>query len=115
MATSTPANANSPANISPVGPPPAITTACSVIATLRPDTSTTHAFRCSHFRRFWLADGDYAARPRAFSKPPVRYKLEVERVRKPFPSSSGAHGQHRAARRGFAAADIGVARLSGAS
>ena len=27
MATSTPANANSPANISPVGPPPAITTA----------------------------------------------------------------------------------------
>src|SRR4051794_30504401 len=32
MATSTPANANSPANISPVGPPPAITTACSVIA-----------------------------------------------------------------------------------
>src|SRR5882672_10850160 len=62
IATSTPANANSPANIRPVGPPPAITTACSVIATLRPDTSTTHAFRCSHFRRFWLADGDYAAR-----------------------------------------------------
>src|SRR5882672_6777058 len=30
-ATSTPANANSPASISPVGPPPAITTACSVI------------------------------------------------------------------------------------
>jgi hypothetical protein len=27
MATSTPANANSPANISPVGPPPATTTA----------------------------------------------------------------------------------------
>src|SRR5215213_5295062 len=55
MATSTPANANSPANISPVGPPPVITTACSVIATLRPDTSrTTHAFRYSHFRRFSL-------------------------------------------------------------
>ncbi len=36
MATSTPANANSPATISPVGPPPAITTACSVIATLLP-------------------------------------------------------------------------------
>src|SRR3954454_13889375 len=28
MATSTRANASSPANISPVGPPPAITTAC---------------------------------------------------------------------------------------
>src|SRR5882724_9251692 len=34
MAISTPANANSPANISPVGPAPAITTACSVIDTL---------------------------------------------------------------------------------
>src|ERR1700693_5353149 len=31
MATSTPANASSPANISPVGPPPATTTACSAI------------------------------------------------------------------------------------
>jgi 2-polyprenyl-6-methoxyphenol hydroxylase-like FAD-dependent oxidoreductase len=30
MATSTPANASSPANIIPGGPPPAITTACSV-------------------------------------------------------------------------------------
>src|SRR5918992_4351061 len=80
IATSTPANANSPANISPVGPPPAITTACSVIATLRPYTATTtHAFRCPHFRRFWLAAGDYAARPGACRKPPGRYKLEVER------------------------------------
>src|SRR5260221_6873889 len=34
IATSTPANANSPASISPVGPPPAITTACLVMATL---------------------------------------------------------------------------------
>jgi hypothetical protein len=33
-ATSTFANANSAANIIPVGPPPAITTACSVVATL---------------------------------------------------------------------------------
>ena len=32
-ATSTPASASSPASISPVGPPPAITTAWSVIAT----------------------------------------------------------------------------------
>jgi hypothetical protein len=30
-ATSTPANASSPANISPLGPPPAITTECSII------------------------------------------------------------------------------------
>ena len=41
MATSTPANANSPANISPVGPPPATTTACS-------------AMRHPHPRRFWF-------------------------------------------------------------
>src|SRR5271166_5146450 len=41
MATSTPANASSPANISPVGPPPAIVTACSVIATLRFGTGLT--------------------------------------------------------------------------
>jgi hypothetical protein len=34
MATSTPANISSPANISPVGPPPAINTACSVIGIL---------------------------------------------------------------------------------
>jgi hypothetical protein len=32
MATSTPAKASSPANISPVGPPPAIRTACFVLA-----------------------------------------------------------------------------------
>jgi hypothetical protein len=60
MTTSTPANANSPANISPVGPPPTITTACSVIATLRQSrrrrttrpratrtSTTTHASRGS--------------------------------------------------------------------
>src|SRR5437588_2159802 len=41
MATSTPANANSPANISPVGPPPATTTACS-------------AKGHPHPRRFWF-------------------------------------------------------------
>src|SRR5262249_179277 len=32
MATLTPANANSPANISPVGPPPTMTTACLIIS-----------------------------------------------------------------------------------
>src|SRR6185295_12534566 len=81
MTTSTPANANSPANISPVGPPPAITTACSVIATLRP-----HAFRDSHFRRLWQA-GDAAAPPGPYRKPPVRYILRVPR--------SGSHGRDR--------------------
>src|SRR5262245_15912298 len=34
MAASTPASASSPASIIPVGPPPAITTACSAIAIL---------------------------------------------------------------------------------
>src|SRR5215475_2537707 len=36
IATSTPANANSPANIRPVGPPPAISTACFVSSLLPP-------------------------------------------------------------------------------
>src|SRR5919197_2434059 len=71
MTTSIPANASSPANISPVGPPPAITTACLVIDTSRPDiAATTHASRSSQFRRHRLAAGDYAARPGACGKPP---------------------------------------------
>src|SRR3954470_1155888 len=44
IATSTPASASSPANISPVGPPPAITTACSVTAT-RHSRSRDHLHR----------------------------------------------------------------------
>ena len=53
MATSTPANANSPANISPVGPPPAITTAWLVIATLGNNTLISRP------RRFWLRSAFY--------------------------------------------------------
>src|SRR3954453_2678517 len=52
MATSTSANASSPASISPVGPPPQTTTACSVKATRRPASA-----------------GDYAAQPGACRKP----------------------------------------------
>src|SRR5438067_8724348 len=48
IATSTPANASSPANISPVGPPPAITTAWLVIATLGNNSLISGP------RRFWL-------------------------------------------------------------
>ena len=48
MATSTPANANSPANISPVGPPPATTTAWSDIgSTSRRDLSGANTTRTS--------------------------------------------------------------------
>jgi hypothetical protein len=100
MATSTPANVNSPANIVPVGPPPAITTACSIIATPRPSSrqsrpthpipraprrrathtsTTTHAFRASHFRRFWprlaIVRHDWCLA----ASSPVSYILEVER------------------------------------
>src|SRR5262249_361407 len=39
MATSTPASASSPASITPVGPPPATTPPCPVIATLRPESA----------------------------------------------------------------------------
>jgi len=45
-ATSTFANANSAASIIPAGPPPAITTACSVIA-------NTHTFHFLRFRTFF--------------------------------------------------------------
>src|SRR5258706_6412760 len=48
MTTSTAANASSPANISPVGPPPAITTACSVIAAPR---RTSHPTATARSRR----------------------------------------------------------------
>lgn len=87
MTTSTPAIASSPANIRPVGPPPATTTACAVTATPRPAvtprvppsvrrshatrrSTTTHARRDSHVRRFWLRAGDSAARPGSCRKPP---------------------------------------------
>src|SRR5215475_4543694 len=77
MATSTLASANSPANISPDGPPPAITTPYSVIGTLplaavpaRPLT-TTDTLHASYFCRFWLLpaimrhDPGLTASPRA--------------------------------------------------
>src|SRR5215208_2513382 len=72
MATSTPTNASSPANISPVGPPPAITTACSVIAALRPVSRRSPPARhiprpprgpCRTARR--------PTRPRAWAGPPA--------------------------------------------
>ena len=53
-ATSTPASASSPASISPVGPPPAITTACSVVPISPP-----------LLRGFGVAAGDYGAPPSA--------------------------------------------------
>src|SRR6266498_3270140 len=49
MATSTRANASSAANISPVGPPPAITTACFVMAmTVRHDPGLAASPRVWH-------------------------------------------------------------------
>src|SRR5438876_3042118 len=94
MATSTPANANSPANISPVGPPPAITTACSVIATLRPAaprvppsdrrprathlSSTAQTLHDSHFHRFWPQPAIMRHDPGLAASPPVRYRVKVE-------------------------------------
>ncbi len=45
MTTSTPANANSPANISPVGPAPTINTECSVTAERDPYDDNTGILR----------------------------------------------------------------------
>ena len=81
MATSTPANANSPANISPVGPPPATTTAW---LGHRFDLSARlirrqqrHAFRYPRFRRFWPRPAILRHDPGLAASPPVRYKLKV--------------------------------------
>jgi N-acetylglutamate synthase-like GNAT family acetyltransferase len=50
MATSTSANANSPANIIPVGPPPAITTACSLIFEVSHRNLIAPRFRSAHVK-----------------------------------------------------------------
>jgi hypothetical protein len=55
MATSTRASASSAANMSPVGPPPAITTACSVTIPFWPSV--------------WVMVRDTAARLTACGKP----------------------------------------------
>src|SRR5512133_298180 len=83
IATSTPANASSPASISPVGPPPAITTACSVIATPRwlGLEAVADAADCEDCR---AAGGiDLAAEPRDVG-------LEPEQVRVGFGGPTGA-------------------------
>src|ERR1700694_5414821 len=78
MTTSTPANANSPASISPVGPPPAITTACSVIALRR--SGRDRLQRTSHGQHVWVACG---------KTPPSRYVADGgEGSRSPMRHSS---------------------------
>src|SRR3989442_10311857 len=66
MATSTPASASSPANISPVGPPPATTTSWSAI-------------RHPHFLRFWFQPETLMHDPGLAASPPVRCMLRVAR------------------------------------
>src|SRR5688572_7882873 len=97
MATSTSANASSPASISPVGPPPAITTACSVIATLRPYTSTTtHAFRCPHVRKVLACGRRLCGTPRGLPQaPPGPYKLDVEGSHAGYDGFRSGHQQLR--------------------
>src|SRR5450755_5173231 len=78
-ATSTFANANSAANIIPVGPPPAITTACSLIAILRWIRLTKHLHFALPLPRVLVCGGRLWGRRGACNKPPMGYKLEVER------------------------------------
>src|SRR3979490_1357284 len=85
MATSTPANANSPPNISPVGPPPATATACSAIG-LRPPISPLS------YPQVLAWASDSAARPGSCRKPPGALYVESGRgttlslVRYPCPA-----------------------------
>src|SRR4249919_2632648 len=93
MATSTPANANSPANISPVGPPPAITTAClDATGTFDFDTCISIVYLQYVSATVRNAVG-LAARPR------VRDILEMVRKVVVLSSrSAGVHGQRRSSR-----------------
>src|SRR6185369_2601438 len=68
MATSTPASASSAASMSPVGPPPAITTEWRLTMPLFPSL-LCESFRIQHSHRDYV--DDYAARPEACRKPPA--------------------------------------------
>src|SRR6516225_669355 len=95
MATSTSASASSPASICPVGPPPAITTACSVIATPRPASRRSpaaHALRDSHYRRFWPRPATLRHYRGLAASPRVRYRLKVERSGQSSFSLIACHG-----------------------
>ena len=76
MATSTRANANSPANISPVGPPPAITTACSAAYSVI-GTSVDSDLD----QRGWPRPARLRGAPGLAASPLVGYKLVVGRRR----------------------------------
>src|SRR5216683_4431897 len=67
MTTPIPANVNSAASIIPVGPPPAITTACSAI-------------RHPHFGRFWFRLEILQQDPGLAASPPVPYTLRTAGV-----------------------------------
>src|SRR5215472_7912068 len=89
MATSTPASASSPANINPVGPPPATTTACSVnkLMPLLP------------IQKYWLRPKSPADRATLrheqglAASPRVRYILKWGEAYFPFASQVFAHHQ----------------------
>src|SRR5437868_9925428 len=69
MATSIPANASSPASISPVGPPPAMTT-------VPPVDLSDPPIRLLLTPEVLASAGDHAARPGACGKsPPWRYSV----------------------------------------
>src|SRR5262245_47921998 len=72
MATSTPASANSPASINPVGPPPAITTACSVTRIARLPFAGS-----SIDQKVWPTRATLQHDRALAASPAVRYMLEV--------------------------------------
>src|SRR6266508_2091807 len=80
MRTSVPANVSSAASIIPVGPPPAITTACSDITPLLVSQHLS---------------GNSAPYPGACGKPGGRYYIEVEGVGLTSPCCPRAHRYRR--------------------
>src|ERR1700738_1119239 len=79
IATSTPDNVNSPANISPVGPPPATTTACSATgstAPRHPCVDNDPPIPPLPFPQVLVSASDSAARPGSCRKPPGALYVE---------------------------------------
>src|SRR5206468_7577665 len=90
--------ASSPANISPVGPPPATTTAWSAI-------------RHPHFRRFWFQPETMLHDPGLAASPPVRCMLRVAR-RECSPSLDGPRWAIPAAAALVASANLAIGSRS---
>ena len=87
MATSTPAKASSPANISPVGPPPATTTAWSTFPRDLADANEIQTSQPPDSNEFWLRPAILRYDPGLAASPPMPYMLRVGSESRPGEAS----------------------------